>query len=385
MMTVAEPGISGLWHAALFHRGAAEFEARVHRFAQAAMRAGAAMLITGPANSLDRLRARLDSLGDGVSWADMAEVGVNPGRLISAISRFTDRHPGRTIWCVQQATWASRSREELWEVFRHEALLNIALAGAPMRVLCPYDAGLPAELIACAEATHPVISPGGSWQPSPRYRGDARGAVPAECDRPLSPPPPGTQTLLYTDDLGSVRHAVSVFARTAGLAPRRAEDLVIAVGELTANTLTHAGGPGTLAIWTAGGELVCQVSDGGHITDPLSGTLLPPPGGGGDRGGRGLWLVHQLCDLVQVRTGPRGTVVRLHMRLSEFLRGTNSCGPTDGVRRRSRSRPRGTVHGAGTRRRGRRDQRRDAVCPARGADTKTAWAAGRRAVRAGVH
>jgi len=332
MTTVTEPGAPGLWHAALFHRGAAEFETRVRRFAQAAARAGAAVLITGPASSLDRLRARLDGLGDRVSWADMAEIGANPGRLISAISRFTDRHPGKAIWCVQQAAWASRSREELWEVFRHEALLNLALAGAPVRVLCPYDAALPAEFIACAEATHPVISPGGRWQPSPSFHGDARGAVPAECDRPLPAPPPGALTLLYTDNLSSVRHAVSVFARTAGLAPRRADDLVIAVGELTANTLTHAGGPGTLTMWTAGANLVCDISDGGHITDPLSGTLLPPPGRGGDRGGRGLWLVHQLCDLVQVRTGPRGTVVRLRMRLSEFLRGTNSCGPADGDR-----------------------------------------------------
>jgi anti-sigma regulatory factor (Ser/Thr protein kinase) len=32
-------------------------------------------------------------------------------------------------------------------------------------------------------------------------------------------------------------------------------------------------------------------------------------------GGRGLWLANQLCDLVQIRSGARGTVVRLHMRL----------------------------------------------------------------------
>ena len=28
---------------------------------------------------------------------------------------------------------------------------------------------------------------------------------------------------------------------------------------------------------------------------------------------RGLWLANQLCDLVQIRTLPAGTVVRLHM------------------------------------------------------------------------
>jgi hypothetical protein len=29
--------------------------------------------------------------------------------------------------------------------------------------------------------------------------------------------------------------------------------------------------------------------------------------------GRGLWLVNQLCDLVQIRSGPSGTTIRVHM------------------------------------------------------------------------
>jgi hypothetical protein len=33
-------------------------------------------------------------------------------------------------------------------------------------------------------------------------------------------------------------------------------------------------------------------------------------------GGRGLWVVHQTCDRVQIRTGPAGTTVRVHMRRS---------------------------------------------------------------------
>jgi len=35
----------------------------------------------------------------------------------------------------------------------------------------------------------------------------------------------------------------------------------------------------------------------------------------GQVGGWGLWLANQLCDLVQVRSFPDGTVVRLHVSL----------------------------------------------------------------------
>lgn len=310
---VAEPGSSVLWHAALFHRGTAEFETQVCLFAEDAVRAGAAVLVLGPASSLSGLRPRLNGLGDRVTWADAAADGcANPGQLIYAISSFAQRHPGRTTWCLQQAAWPSRPAEELWEVLRHEALLNMALAGTAVRLLCPYDSSLPRDLIACAEATHPVICPGGRFEPSPRYH-DAR--VPPACDRPLPPPPAGAQVLRYAADLGTVRRLVWLRASAAGLPRDRAGDLQIAVGELAANTLAHSGGPGALTVWTTAAEIVCQVSDAGHITDPLAGQLRPAPAA--DRGGRGLWLVHQLCDLVQVRTGQDGTTVRVHMRLPQ--------------------------------------------------------------------
>jgi anti-sigma regulatory factor (Ser/Thr protein kinase) len=310
MSTVAGPGSSRFWHAALFHRGAAEFETQACRFAEAAARAGDAVLVTGPASSLDTLRARLDGLGDLVTWADM---GANPGRLISALARFADQHSGRAVWCVQQAAWPSRPAEELWEVLRHEALLNSALSGVSLRMLCPYDAGLPAELISCVEATHPVIAPAGQWQASPHYGEAARGVVPAACDQPLPPPPGDAWVVSYTDDLGPLRTLVSLRGRAAGLPPHRASDLLIAIGELAANTLAHAGGRGTLTTWTTSAEIICEVSDDGHITDPLAGQLRPLPAA--EHGGRGLWIVHQLCDLVQVRTGAHGTTTRVHMHL----------------------------------------------------------------------
>ena len=56
--------------------------------------------------------------------------------------------------------------------------------------------------------------------------------------------------------------------------------------------------------------MVCEIADRGTIDDPLVGRQAPDTE---QLGGRGLWLAHQLCDLVELRSGPDGTVLRLHM------------------------------------------------------------------------
>ena len=59
------------------------------------------------------------------------------------------------------------------------------------------------------------------------------------------------------------------------------------------------------------GGAVCEVQDKGWIRQPLVGRARP---GIERKSGRGLWIVNQLCDLVQLRSSPAGTVARLHMR-----------------------------------------------------------------------
>ena len=100
---------------------------------------------------------------------------------------------------------------------------------------------------------------------------------------------------------------VSEHATTAGLRPDRTTDLVLAVTEVATNSVRHGGGRGTLQMWHEDGAVICEITDGGHITDPLVGRRTPSLA---TDGGRGLWLANQLCDLIQVRSGPAGTTVR---------------------------------------------------------------------------
>ena len=101
-----------------------------------------------------------------------------------------------------------------------------------------------------------------------------------------------------------------VLARDAGLTDARANDLVLAVSEVAANTLRHTQSEGTLTIWHDPDEIICEIHDEGTITDPLVGRRRPAPDA---LGGHGLWLVHQVCDLVELRSDRSGTTVRMHM------------------------------------------------------------------------
>ena len=144
----------------------------------------------------------------------------------------------------------------------------------------------------------------------------ARSSVQSPVQPSRSPPLPSpTNDAMYhtyRSDLSQVRALVLQHAREAGLTEGRANDLVLAVSEVAANTLRHTQSSGTLAIWHDEDEVVCEVHDGGTINDPSVGTRKPPPDASG---GHGLWLVRQVCDLVELTSDVNGTTVRMHMSL----------------------------------------------------------------------
>jgi len=123
---------------------------------------------------------------------------------------------------------------------------------------------------------------------------------------------PGDMSYSYTTDLAAVRAVVYRYAKQAGLPEHRAIDLVLAVSEVAANTVRHAKSPGSLKIWYDTQQIICQIHDEGIIDDPLAGRRKPAMDA---MGGHGLWIVHQVCDDVDVQSGEAGTTIRLHMNL----------------------------------------------------------------------
>lgn len=117
---------------------------------------------------------------------------------------------------------------------------------------------------------------------------------------------------VYTTNLSDVRALAEKHARMAGLNDARVVDFMIAVSEVAANTVRHARSQGTMEIWNDAEEIVCEIHDGGVITDPSVGHQPPSADA---TGGHGLWLVHQVCDRVELHSDLTGTTIRLHMSL----------------------------------------------------------------------
>jgi anti-sigma regulatory factor (Ser/Thr protein kinase) len=308
---VVRPVPAGWRHVALLYRDDAEYAELVADFVRAGIAGGEPVIVAVPPERAELLADQLAGSWASVRYTDMSVVGRNPGRIIPHLRGFADEHRGLPVRWVGESAWPGRSAAELCEAVWHEALVNLAFSDLPMTSLCLYDsAGLDPLVVEAAERTHPAVISGGAE----RQCADPAACrlIPAGWDQPLPPPSAGAHELRYTADLTVVRQLVDRQAIAAGLTADRAADLVLAVSELAANTLRHASGQGTLAVWQLGNEIICEITDTGRIADPLAGRIRRPP----DGSGHGLWLVHQVCDLVQLRTGPDGTQVRLHMRVA---------------------------------------------------------------------
>jgi anti-sigma regulatory factor (Ser/Thr protein kinase) len=309
----AAPPLDRFRHEALLYAGESEFVDAIGDFVADGVAAGEPVLVIVGAHKVDRLRSVLGRDADAVRFVDMAEVGTNPARIIPAWRELVAEGSASDapFRGVGEPIWAGRPHAELIECQRHESLLNVAFDGAPAWwLLCPYDTeALDPSVIDEARRAHPLVTEEGCTHPSALWAGIE--AWPERLDEPLPPPPCDAGAVTFdAAGLESVRQHIASEACRLGLEPERIGDLVVAVNEVVSNSVRHGGGGGTLQLWRDDHTMVCEVRDRGHIADPLVGRHPPSRG---LEGGRGLWLVNQLCDLVQVRNAG-GCVVRLHVR-----------------------------------------------------------------------
>lgn len=310
-MTLLDEEVARFEHEVLFYRGDADFLAGLVPFVQEGLDRGESVLVALPRVRLPLLRAALGNDADRARFLEMEEIGANPGRIIAtwtdALSAATAS--GHTLRGVGEPAWRGRRDAELVECQLHELLLNRAFDDGPAwRLLCPYDvANLPRAVCDLALEAHPIRSTSLDRGPSDRYVPDGDLAAFAAT---LAAPREGVLRGVFRgpQDVPATRHTVAQYARTCGVPEEKVEILELAASELATNSIRYGGGSGTVAMWVHDGAAVVEFTDAGHLADPLTGRRSPAFD---QEGGRGLFLVYQLCDLVQLRSSPGGTSVRV--------------------------------------------------------------------------
>ncbi|GAA4508663.1 anti-sigma factor RsbA family regulatory protein [Actinoallomurus oryzae] len=298
-------------HRAMIYADERTFLDAAAPFLRDGLAADEVVLAVAPGSSLDLLREALGA--SGVQFRDAVHWYSQPTRTIAAYSAVIDQNPGRRIRVLAEPGWAGGSPAEIAEWVRYESIVNQAFAQIGASVLCLYDARTTAaEVLHGALRTHPELLGESGPHANEAYAEPA--TIYAEIDRrPLPPVPPDAQEMPVDDiDLRRLRAFVGDHAERHGISSARLHDLLVATTEVATNAIRHGLPPVTCRTWTDDGDVVVDVTDGGHWQpEGLPGFLPPDPL---VRAGFGLWGVRMLCPLVQLRTGPDGTDVRLRVR-----------------------------------------------------------------------
>ncbi|GGQ65921.1 sensor histidine kinase [Streptomyces asoensis] len=306
------PTKPGFRHELYPYRGDAQFLSGTLDYIHEALEGGEAVVVAVPEDKVSLLRGELAD-EPAVTFVDTTTPGPNPGRLVGAWVAWMKEHGegDRPVRGIGETAWReARSVAHLSELRYHEWLLNRAFARSSARsMLCPYDAAdEDEEALRYLSRCHPLIRQDGHYVRNEGYL----SAPDYPFDVLLAPCDP-FQELTYTHgDLAAIRSKVAQCASDAGVTEEQQRKLAVAVTEIATNSIRHGGGSGTLRTWTQEQEsaFVCEFRDAGYIPDPMAGRTRPTAD---QIGGRGLWLAHQLCDLVEIRSSQdKGTVIRLH-------------------------------------------------------------------------
>ncbi len=306
-----ERGGAGLVHEGVLCRDEDQSLAETTAYVRAALARDQPVLVGLPGDRLKRVRDELGPDVGVVQLVDMADEGRNPARIIPGILHpFIENHAGRRAAIVTQSMWPGRSAAEYVACVEHEALVNLAFAGKDVSIRCPYELpALPDQAMTDIARTHPTLRERQVSRISTGYT-DPRTVLNAFST--LQPETPADAERFDLTTVAAARNVAAEWGRGAGMTSDRLTDVLIAISEVLGNSVEHAGNRATMTCWRDSGSLIYEVRDGGHIDDPLAGRLPPPAE---QESGRGLIMVNLLCDLVQMKSGPAGTVIRLWMSL----------------------------------------------------------------------
>jgi hypothetical protein len=297
-------------HEAFLWHDRTDFTDGLVPFITEGLAAGEPVMVAAVVEHTDWLREALGPDADQVTFVDMAELGRNPAKIIPAWQKFIDVEAGgsRPARGVGEPIWAGRGTDELIECQLHEALLNVAVDPmTPFWLVCPYDAErLDPAVIDEAYRSHPVVIEADVYKGSTQYAGRAHLEQMLGSDLP---PLAGEPTAIpfSAKNIQRLPMFLKLEGHVAGLGLRQATDLASATHGLAIGTLQRGATGGVIRMWRQPRSVVYEVIDDTFVDDPLAGRRAPLVDTAD-----ALWKANQLCDLVQLRSTPTGTTVRLH-------------------------------------------------------------------------
>lgn len=302
-----------LIHQALLFDSPGAFLAAAVPFVIEGVRRGDTVLAVTSAENQELLREHIDTAAERVAFLPAAGWFDSPGRTLDAHHRRIDALPGTTgiLRVLGEPVWTGRDPLETAEWGRYESVMNVALADCRAWLMCGYDCrSLPAAILDDARRTHPTLAVGTNSEVSTAYADPA--SYYAERNGPLLPrPDSGVALLPEFTEMAPVRQFVADHAVRLGVPPDRLDDFTLAVNEVATNAVKHGAGHGVARLWSTDRRVVCEITDPGAATDNFLGFLRADPHA---ERGHGLWIARQVCDLMEMRTGASGTIVRLHVR-----------------------------------------------------------------------
>jgi anti-sigma regulatory factor (Ser/Thr protein kinase) len=285
------------------------------------------LVVSEPTRTL--LTGQTGDLRDVLQWRSPAAFYQRLGFAYEAFRRYLAEHAaaGRQVHVIAEPQFTGRAGAEplpdrAAAYLAYEAVCNETYAPYGSAVTCLWDRRrYPPTVMHDVEATHThLLTPAGrhlspSYVPADKYLADRRPATltaPQQVDQ--------EHTLTQVTQLSGLRAALTGWAAARGFGEELTDDLIVAVAEVASNGLRHAATPVRVRAWHHHDTLVVQCDDDAGMPVPATAGYHRPDSADALPGGRGLWLAHQLADIVQVASAPGRTSVRLHFPYSVMNR-----------------------------------------------------------------
>jgi transcriptional regulator with XRE-family HTH domain len=145
-------------HRFLVYADVADFVETAAPFLQDGAEHGEAVLVVSDPENAEGLRDRIGDPAAKFSFGDRQTWYRSPREALLGYRKFaTDALDAGAPWVriIGELVWADRTPEEVETWMRYEGLINLAFAGLPMNLVCPYnEAVLDPLIVGNARATH---------------------------------------------------------------------------------------------------------------------------------------------------------------------------------------------------------------------------------------